>query len=165
MSKTRPGVTCDGIVPPPQMPNDARYFTGFVGWQADFPDPASFFEPTLSSRAIQDEGSQNYAFFSNAELDRVLDRARAELDRERRFELYARAEEIVRDEAPWVPSYGTRMMEIWQPYVQGYEPHPILPQRFHKVWLDPAARSLARGAGGDPALALFRLPRSPGGSR
>jgi ABC-type transport system substrate-binding protein len=140
---------------------------GLMGWTADFPDASNFFEPTLSTKAIQDEGSQNYAFFSNAELDRVLDRARAEQDREKRFELYARAEEIVRDEAPWVPSYGTRMMEIWQPYVQGYEPHPILPQRFHEVWLDPAARSLALGSRGDgsAALALFALPRWFGGAR
>ena len=133
---------------------------GLTGWNADYPDASNFFEPTLSSKAIQDEGSQNYAFFSNAELDRILDRARAEQDRERRFELYAQAEAIVRDEAPWVPSYGTRMMEIWQPYVQGYDPHPILPQRFHEVWLDPAARPLARGAISRAEAALLPFPGS-----
>lgn len=128
---------------------------GLLGWTADFPDASNFFEPTLSSKAIQDEGSQNYAFFSNAELDRTLERARSELSREKRFELYAKAEEIVRDEAPWVPSYGSRMMELWQPYVQGYDPHPILPQRFHDVWLDPRARALHRGAGAGDVLTLF----------
>lgn len=144
---------------------------GMTGWQADFPDASNFFEPTLSTKAIQDEGSQNYAFFSNAELDRILEQARAEQDREKRFELYAKAEAIVRDEAPWVPSYGVRMMEIWQPYVQGYEPHPILPQRFHEVWLDPAARAHAGGIlQGEAAFALlpfsgFLGPRAGAGAR
>jgi ABC-type transport system substrate-binding protein len=133
---------------------------GLTGWNADYPDASNFFEPTLSSKAIQDEGSQNYAFFSSAELDRILERARAELSREKRFDLYAKAEEIVRDEAPWVPSYGSRMMEIWQPYVMGYEPHPILPQRFHEVWLDPSARAVARGPSSRAALAIFPLPGS-----
>jgi ABC-type oligopeptide transport system substrate-binding subunit len=45
---------------------------GWRGWNADFPDPANFFESTLASAAIQDEGSQNVSFFADAELERVL---------------------------------------------------------------------------------------------
>jgi ABC-type transport system substrate-binding protein len=112
---------------------------GWAGWKADFPDPSNFFEPTLASSAIADEGSQNYAFFKSQELDEVLDRAHAEPDRQARMRLYARAEEIVRDEAPWAPTYEPQMIELWQPYVRGYEPHPVLPQRFNDVWLDPSA--------------------------
>lgn len=77
---------------------------GSTGWGADFPDPANFFESVLSSKAIHDEGSLNVAFFANAELDRVLAEAHAESAHEKRMALYERAEEIVRDEAPWVPS-------------------------------------------------------------
>jgi hypothetical protein len=46
--------------------------------------------------------------------------------------------------------------------VQGYDPHPILPQRFHEVWLDPAARPLALGAisRAEAALALLPFPGS-----
>jgi len=113
---------------------------GFVGWQADFPDPSSFFEPTLASRSIQDEGSQNYAFFRSEELDRVLDAARAELDPARRLAGYARAEEIVRDEAPWVPLYASRVYEIWQPYVRGHERRSALGPWLHEVWIDPGTR-------------------------
>ena len=109
---------------------------GRSGWSADYPDPSDFFEPILSSAAIQDEGSDNVSFFSYAELDGVLARAHGEPDPERRAGLYLRAEEIVRDEAPWIPTHGTRAHELWQPYVHGYAPHPFLKQRFADVWID-----------------------------
>ncbi|WP_437538346.1 ABC transporter substrate-binding protein [Sorangium sp. So ce726] len=118
---------------------------GWVGWQADFPDPASVFEPTLSTRAIRDEGSQNYAFFSDEELDRTLDAAHAEQDRARRLALYDRAERIVRDRAPWVPTYTARQLELWHPYVHGHEGAAALTSRLHEVWLDPSARPAAGG--------------------
>lgn len=121
---------------------------GWVGWQADYPDPASFFEPTLSSSAISDEGSQNFAFFSNAELDRALADAHAEQDRARRFAHYARAEAIVRDLAPWVPTYTLRVLELWQPYVRGYGRSGGGVPRFNDVWLDPSARGAGRSARG-----------------
>ncbi|WP_437767606.1 ABC transporter substrate-binding protein [Sorangium sp. So ce281] len=126
---------------------------GWVGWQADFPDPASVFEPTLSTRAIRDEGSQNYAFFSDEELDRTLDAAHAEQDRARRLALYDRAERIVRDRAPWVPTYTARQLELWHPYVRGHEGAAALTSRLHEVWLDPSARP---GAGGGPRAAAPR---------
>ncbi len=129
---------------PAYLANIARRKTvpmGLFGWYADFPDAANFFEPTLSSSAIADEGSQNYAFFSNADFDRLLLTAHREPNLEKRFALYEQAEIIVRDQAPWVPAYTVRSFEIWQPYVRGYVPHPILPQRFHDVWLAPQIKN------------------------
>jgi ABC-type transport system substrate-binding protein/ABC-type dipeptide/oligopeptide/nickel transport system permease subunit len=125
---------------------------GWCGWGADFPDPSNFFEPTLSSRAIQDEGSNNVAFFSNEELDRLLLEARKERDRDARMALFLRAEEIVRAEAPWVPTTTSRTPELWQPYVRGYKVHPILPPPLAHVWIDDAARRTADRARGGPAV-------------
>ncbi|MBW2525921.1 MAG: ABC transporter permease subunit [Deltaproteobacteria bacterium] len=108
---------------------------GWTGWHADFPDPDSFFGPILTTGAIQDEGCQNHAFFSNAELDGLVARARRETEQSARFALYRRAEEIVRDQAPWIPVYVVRSLELWHPYVAGYRPHPVVGQRFTQVWL------------------------------
>jgi ABC-type transport system substrate-binding protein len=122
---------------------------GKTGWNADYPDASNFFEPILSTEAIHEEGSDNVAFFSNAELDALLARAHSEPDPERRFAAYERAEEIIRDEAPWVPLYATRVFEIWQPCLRGYRPHPVVLGRFNDVWLDrgaPSARALGLGA-------------------
>jgi ABC-type dipeptide/oligopeptide/nickel transport system permease subunit/ABC-type transport system substrate-binding protein len=109
---------------------------GKTGWNADFPDPSNFFEPILATTAIQDEGSENVAFFSSAELDGLLARAHAETDPERRKADYERAEAIVRDEAPWIPTFGNRRFEIWQPCLHGYVEHAVIPARFNDVWLD-----------------------------
>ncbi|HRI66307.1 MAG TPA: ABC transporter substrate-binding protein, partial [Polyangium sp.] len=127
---------------------------GWAGWKADFPDASNFFEPTLSSRAIDDEHSQNYAFFKNEELDHLLDDAAREMDPAKRVRLFQRAEEIIRDEAPWVPTHSPQLFEVWQPYVHGYKPHPLIPQRFRDVWIDKQklARSETRSSLGPASL-------------
>lgn len=137
---------------------------GWAGWSADFPDPSNFFEPTLSSRAVQDEGSTNVAFFSNEELDRLLVEARRERDHGRRMALFRRAEEIVRDQAPWVPTSVSRTPELWHPYVRGYEVHPILPPRLWNVWLDEGARATASAARGRRAKLFAASPLRAAGS-
>jgi ABC-type transport system substrate-binding protein len=109
---------------------------GWVGWKADFPDASNFFEPTLSSRSIDDEHSQNYAFFKNDELDQLLSAASREMDANARIGMFKRAEEIIRDEAPWIPTHSPQLFELWQPYIRGYRPNPIIPQRFRNVWID-----------------------------
>lgn len=129
---------------------------GKAGWGADFPDPSNFFEPVFSTAAIQDDGSENTAFFSNAELDGVLARAHAETDQAKRFSYYARAEEIIRDEAPWVPTFVSRTYELWHPYLRGYEEHAVIASRFNDVWLD-------RGGAGEGAVGGLGLPGGLGG--
>ena len=118
---------------------------GFTGWHADFPDPSTFFEPTLSSSAIQEEESQNAAFYSNPKLDRILTEARRSSDRARRMQLYREAEAIVADDAPWATAYSYRYFELWQPYVHGYRPHPVLSQYVRNMWFDREQQKTARG--------------------
>jgi ABC-type transport system substrate-binding protein len=134
---------------------------GWTGWHADFPDPSTFFEPVLSTKAIQEEESQNSAFFSHPEFDRVIDEARHTNDRARRLALYRRAEQIVADEAPWVISYVYRYFELWHPYVHGYQPHPVLSQNVREMWFDRGAkqRAASRRARTRSTLALA-LPGS-----
>jgi len=118
---------------------------GWVGWGADYPDPLNFFEPTLTSRAIGDP-SQNYAFFSDPELDDVVLRAMRELDPERRRALVARAEEIVHEQAPWVPTHTPRTFAVRLPRVQGWAPTAAAPLDFTMVWLSDAPRAAAAEA-------------------
>jgi ABC-type transport system substrate-binding protein len=116
---------------------------GFVGWNADFPDPSDFFDPILSSSAIQPEDSQNAAFFSNKELDRLLVKAHRSTDHAARLAMYRRAEQIVADQAPWVVAYSYRYFELWQPYVHGYTPHPVMSQYVRNMWFDVAEKKRA----------------------
>ena len=102
---------------------------------------AEVFERVVLDRRGAGDGTRdsrfddNYAFFRSEELDRVLDAARLEQDRARRLAAYARAEEIVRDEAPWVPLYAARVYQLWQPHVRGQERAAPLGPWLHEVWL------------------------------
>jgi ABC-type transport system substrate-binding protein len=129
---------------------------GAAGWTADFDDPSDFFEPILSSKAIQDEDSQNYAFFSDAELDALIERGRRETLPAKRNEIYRRAEEIVREQAPWAVAYGYRRYEVQQGYVRGYQAHPHAQQDIGMVWLDHEQRR-AGAARAQPPLSMTAL--------
>ncbi|MEM9863609.1 MAG: ABC transporter substrate-binding protein [Myxococcota bacterium] len=107
-----------------------------VGWDMDFPDAANFFEPLFHSDAIADTGSQNRAFYSNPALDAILDQARGVVDRSERRDLYRQASRILIDDAPWGFVFSDTLLEVWQPYVRGYRPHPVWPQNYRDAWLD-----------------------------
>jgi peptide/nickel transport system substrate-binding protein/oligopeptide transport system substrate-binding protein len=108
----------------------------YAGWIADYPDPTNFFDPRFHSRSIRQAGSTNDSFYNNPELDALLDAARAEGDRGQRDALYRRAERILYDDAPWIWDYHRLNIEVIQPYVQGYEPHPIWIRDYTSAWLD-----------------------------
>jgi ABC-type transport system substrate-binding protein len=130
---------------------------GYGGWSMDYPDPSDFFEPTFSSASIQEEESQNSAFYSNPELDLLLKKAHREMDQAARLVMYRRCEEIIRDDAPWAIGYHQRWYEIVQPYVHGYVLDAKHTEDVRYVWLDRRER---RGASRSPhakdALASIR---------
>jgi ABC-type transport system substrate-binding protein len=108
----------------------------FTSWTADFPDPTNFFDPRFHSRSIKPANSSNDSFYANPELDALLDDARGELDQHKREAMYHRAERILYDDAPWIWDYHRLSTEVTQPYVRGYEPHPIWQRDYTSAWLD-----------------------------
>ena len=108
----------------------------FTGWHQDFPDPSNFMDILFHSRSIHPENSENRSFYRNPELDAILDAARPETDRAKRLELYAKANAIHAEDAPWAfISYPVDMI-AWQPYVKGFRPHPVWANEYRHVWLD-----------------------------
>ena len=108
----------------------------FTGWHQDFPDPSNFMDILFHSRSIHPENSENRSFYRNPKLDRILDEARPETDRETRLALYAEANSILADDAPWAFLYYPVDMFAWQPYVKGFRPHPVWLNEYRHVWLD-----------------------------
>ena len=129
---------------------------GYAGWSLDYPDASDFFEPLFASQAIQDEESQNQAFFASPELDGLLARAHRELSAPARAAMYRRAEEIVRDEAPWALGYGYRSLDLAQPRVHAFTVDRVHAPDVRRVWLDEGARDAARGARRLPPPARLR---------
>lgn len=107
---------------------------GWAGWQADYPDPLTFFDPNLVSWSVGDV-TQNYSFFVNDELDRVVKAARRETDFDKRAALFGEAEAIVATEAPWVPTTTPSTIEVRQPWLRGYEPTSLSTLDFTNAFL------------------------------
>ena len=77
--------------------NDKKYQMFSLGWIADYPDPQNFLDVLLHS-----DSQSNHTNYGNPEVDRLLEEARTEGDRERRFQIYNQAEQMILDDAPWV---------------------------------------------------------------
>ena len=61
----------------------------------------------------------NHTHYSNPDVDQLLEKARLETDTRRRMRLYQRAEELVMEDAPWVPLWHGVDYVLTKPYVKG----------------------------------------------
>jgi len=78
--------------------NRRRYQMFRIGWIADYPDPENFLDVLFHSKS-----SINHGNYRNPEVDALLEQARVEPDEATRFRLYNRIEQMILDDAPWVP--------------------------------------------------------------
>lgn len=104
-----------------------------MGWLQDYPDPSNFLDVMFNSKAITENASLNRAFYSNPQVDRLLDKAAVEIDRARRLEMYQETEQIIVDDAPWVPLVHTERYIATQPWIKNYQLHPMWSARYEYV--------------------------------
>jgi ABC-type transport system substrate-binding protein len=116
-------------------------------WELDYPDPSAVIDPLFTSGAITPESSFNTAFYSNPRLDALVERAHREMDAKARRALYAEANAILCDDAPWAFTFGYHFFTLHQPYVHGLAPHPVWPIDVSGVWLDRTGDELDQALG------------------
>jgi ABC-type transport system substrate-binding protein len=107
-----------------------------TGWSQDYPDPSDFLDGCLNGNRITEEGCQNYAFYNNARVNQILAEAATCPDAERRLRLYQSAEEMVVQDAPWVPLFFQYVYALRQPWLRGLRLHPVLYFRFERMWIE-----------------------------
>ena len=110
---------------------DAKKMQAFagLGWQADYPDPQDFIDILFHT-----DSAINHGDYSNAEVDRILEEARTEPDIAARIDLYQRAEQMVVNDAAWVPLwYDGEQYALIKPYVGGYVITPMIVPRLAQV--------------------------------
>jgi ABC-type transport system substrate-binding protein len=88
----------------------------FLRWMADYLDPQDFTSVMLHTGA-----PENTIGYSNPEFDRICDRADVEQDPAKRMALYRQAQSIAVQDAPWVPVYFQKDVELWSPRLHGVE--------------------------------------------
>ena len=83
-------------------------------WSADYLDPQNFLSLLLTSGS-----PENRTGYTNKEYDAMCAAADSERDSAKRMALYAKAERFVVDDAPWVPIYFQKDLELVKPWVKG----------------------------------------------
>ncbi|HZH99363.1 MAG TPA: ABC transporter substrate-binding protein, partial [Fimbriimonadaceae bacterium] len=99
----------------------------YWGWVADYLDPENFLSFLFATYPYAPENRSGY---SNPQFDALCREADSIFDQERRLELYAKAEDILLQDAGCIPVYFQRNADLVKPYVKGlrrtlfgYMPH------------------------------------------
>lgn len=66
----------------------------------------------------------NRSFYSNPRVDELLELGRQEGNPDKRMAIYAEAQELIADEAPWIFLIGTSEVNGMKDTVEGFVPHP-----------------------------------------
>ena len=108
-----------------------RRFQMFViGWSADYPDPQDFLDILFHS-----ESTNNWGAYSNREVDSLLEKARVEPDQVARFQQYNLIEQLIVDDAPWVPLWhSTERKVLIKPQVKDYFLVPMTISKLRHVY-------------------------------
>ena len=103
-----------------------------MGWEADYPDPQDFLDILFHS-----ESDNNHGAYFNSEVDNILETARVETDQVKRFELYNKVENMIVEDAAWLPLWfaGERHI-LLKPYVKGYEITPMIVPKMRHVYIE-----------------------------
>lgn len=115
-----------------------RHNTTFVfsGWYQDYPDPSNFLDVLLNGDRIVGVHCNNCAFYSNPRVNALLRLAAKDTNAQHRLQLYRQAEEIIVQDAPWVPLYHPYLYILYQPWVKGHKLHPVWPNRYERFWIE-----------------------------
>jgi len=101
-----------------------------LGWIADYPDPQNFLDILFHS-----ESRQNHTSYDNPTLDALLDEAGVESDPEKRLALYREAEQLIIDEAVWVPLYFDLEHWLVKPYVKNFTVTPLVIPKYQYIYI------------------------------
>ena len=104
-----------------------NYDVSRSAWIGDYADPNTFIDLFVT------DGENNKTGWSNAEYDRLVRAANAELDLIKRKALMSEAEAILMDEMPILPLYYYVTQSTYSPRLGGYSKN-IKDEHFPKVW-------------------------------
>ena len=103
---------------------------GGLGWIADYPDPENFLDVLFHS-----ESTNNQSEYMNREVDRLLEQARVEQNETVRFQLYHQLEELIVEDAPWVPLWHSNGGYILvKPNVENFFVFPLIIPKYRYVY-------------------------------
>ncbi|WP_404404636.1 ABC transporter substrate-binding protein [Pelagibacterium halotolerans] len=93
-----------------------------MAWMTNDPDVLPYL--TLRTDAWPEAGGFNSSYYSNPEVDELLEAARVETDIEARGDLYKEMQEIVFEDAPWIFVANWKQNAVTSANVEGFALQP-----------------------------------------
>ena len=90
------------------------------GWIADYPDPENFLDILFHTGSEENTGE-----YSNPEVDALLEQARVERDIVTRMQLYQQIEQMLVNDAAFLPLFFDVNYTLVKPYVEGFVLTPM----------------------------------------
>lgn len=113
------GVFAQTIFGDPQQKIASNTQCVLASWASANLDAEAQLGPLYRSQNWSPKGA-NLGFYRNSKLDRLLDEAESELDRAKRNELYAKAQQMISDDAPDVLLFYARDLAARRSQVKGF---------------------------------------------
>ena len=109
---------------------------GMFGWLADYPDPATFYEPifSCSGRVPSSSENLNLCQLCDPALDQLAARAKAS-DGQAATEAWATAERRLTDLAPAVPLVSRRRTQFISTRAGNVQQNPFLGPLLEQIWV------------------------------
>ncbi|AHF14117.1 ABC transporter substrate-binding protein [Niabella soli] len=104
-----------------EMTANSRAVFFRAGWIADYPDAENY----LSVFYSKNPAPPNYTRYKNPEFDAVFEKAIAETNDSLRYVLYRKADQIAIDDAPVVPLWYDKVVQLVQPNVKNFHPNAL----------------------------------------
>ena len=102
-----------------------------LAWSADYPDPQDFLDIMFHT-----DSANNWGNYNNREVDSLLEKARVEPDQTARFQQYNLIEQLIVDDAPWVPLWhSTERKVLVKPEVKDYFLLPMTIPKLRHVYI------------------------------
>nr|WP_246225847.1 ABC transporter substrate-binding protein [Chelativorans xinjiangense] len=93
-----------------------------MAWMTNDPDTLPYL--TLRTDAFPDKGGFNSGYYSNPEVDTILQQARQATESEERAALYQQMQEIVHEDAPWAFIANWKQSAVAKAEVQNFSLQP-----------------------------------------
>ena len=97
---------------------------GSFGWWMDFPDPSDWIGP-LFSRASAVPGGMDSSFWWSPELEAMYTKAQAMTDPTARLAKFSEMQQLISDQAPYVPCYQPIQTTMCSKNTGGFFLHPV----------------------------------------
>jgi len=99
-----------------------------LAWYADYPDPEIFLTIFYGKHVPTNPGEKSFinpTRFKNARFDSIFSASFTEPDKAKRYNLLSQAEQIVLDEAPFMPIFYDENYSLEQLYVRNFPQNPM----------------------------------------